>query len=101
MAEARLSDHEFKLKAMEALTGAPAPGSRWRHHKGGLYEVLLTTVKEDTLEPLIHYRSLTYGLRLTRTLANWCEWVRGEDSPTGETRIVPRFVQVEEDRTAE
>lgn len=75
--EARLTDHDFKVRAQQLLADAPPVGSTWRHYNGGLYEVLLITIDEATLAPLVHYRSLTYGSRMTRTLANWHEDVPG------------------------
>lgn len=56
---------------LERLISAPQPGSRWRHYKGGEYEVLTCSIKEDTLEPLVTYKSLLRGYIWTRTLDNW------------------------------
>ena len=55
-----------------------APGSRWRHYKGGLYEVVSVSIREDTLEPLVTYRSLERGFVWTRTLHKWSETVNGQ-----------------------
>lgn len=49
---------------------APKPG-RYRHYKGGEYEVLLCAIKENTLEPMVIYRSLTHGTIWVRTVTEW------------------------------
>ncbi len=66
----------------------PQPGTRYRHYKGGEYEVLCCAVKEDTLEPLVVYRSLTHGTVWARTLGNWTEEVEHEG------RRVKRFTSL-------
>lgn len=53
---------------------APQPG-RYRHYKGGEYELLLTAIDEATLEPLVVYRSLSQSTVWVRTLENWNETV--------------------------
>jgi hypothetical protein len=46
---------------MGELTPLPdAPAGRYRHYKGGLYEVLGVVRHSETLEPLVLYRPL-YG----------------------------------------
>lgn len=74
-----------KPASQESLEHAPRPGHRYRHYKGGLYEVVTSSVKEDTLEILVTYRSLEKGSIWTRTLENWREKV---DTPDGQ---VSRF----------
>lgn len=49
------------------------PGDRFRHYKGGQYEIVNLAVKEDTLEPLVIYRSFTKDYMWARTLLNWNE----------------------------
>lgn len=44
------------------------------------------SVKEDTLEPLVHYYSVEKKTRWTRTLGDFCEYVAW---PTNENK--PRF----------
>ena len=50
-------------------------GERFRHYKGGEYQIIACAVKEDTLEPLIIYQSLLKGSIWARTLKNWNEEV--------------------------
>jgi hypothetical protein len=48
------------------------PGQRFRHYKrDGIYEIVTLAVKEDTLEPLVIYHSLTKGSTWVRTYADW------------------------------
>jgi hypothetical protein len=51
------------------------PGDRYRHFKGGEYEIVTLAIKEDTLEPLVVYKSLRYGYIWARTYKNWSETV--------------------------
>jgi hypothetical protein len=78
------------LRQGHYLWAAPAVGSRWRHYKGGLYEVVAVSLKEDTLVPLVTYRSLEKDYFWTRTLEDWWQPVLHEGKPAF------RFVQEEE-----
>ena len=53
---------------------APKPG-RYRHYKGGEYEVILCAIKEDTLEPMVIYKSLAHGTIWVRPIQEWNEEV--------------------------
>lgn len=71
-----------KAEAQQALIEAASrgdlePGAVFRHYKGGLYTIVCLSVKEDTLEPLVTYRSIERGSVWTRTLQNWSEYVDG------------------------
>ena len=65
------------------------PPGRYRHYKGGLYEVIGTARHSETLEPMTLYRALygEHGL-----------WVRPADMFTEEITIdgvrQPRFVRI-------
>lgn len=86
-----------KDKVQEKLEGAPPRGSRWRHYKGGFYRVITCSIEEDTLEPLVTYRSEEKGGVWTRTLENWLEEVTVDVGATDPARVgkkVPRFVPV-------
>lgn len=50
-------------------------GDRFRHYKGGKYEVVAVALREDTLEPLVVYKNLEKGTIWARTLKNWNEEV--------------------------
>lgn len=63
---------DVKDRAQEELRVASLqPGDRYRHYKGGEYEVVSCVIKEDTLEPLVIYKSLAKGTLWARTLADW------------------------------
>ncbi len=66
------------------------PG-RYRHFKGGEYEVLGVASHSETQEPMVVYRAL-YGERglWVRPAAMWNEWVE-RDGYAG-----PRFIFVED-----
>ncbi|GAB5560923.1 MAG: DUF1653 domain-containing protein [Synoicihabitans sp.] len=60
---------------LSPLPSEPAPG-RYRHYKGGEYEVVELCRHSETLEPLVVYRAL-YGERglWVRPHAMWSEQV--------------------------
>lgn len=64
---------------------------RYRHFKGGEYEVLGVASHSETQEPMVVYRAL-YGERglWVRPAAMWNEWVE-RDGYAG-----PRFIFVED-----
>ena len=75
-------------RAQEELAKVPIkPGQRYRHYKGGEYEVIALALQEDTLEPLIVYLSLAKKTVWARTLKNWNEEV------TVDGKKVKRFVK--------
>jgi hypothetical protein len=71
------------------------PGQIFRHYKGGLYTVVCICVKEDTLEPMVIYRSNAKGTVWARTFADWSELI-----PTGQEFpycvLQPRFAREED-----
>lgn len=81
------NDAQFRL---EAFQESIPEKSMWQHHKGGRYEVITTCVKEDTLEPMVIYRSLRYGSIWARTIENWVDTV----DTNGVS--VPRFIRLAE-----
>ncbi len=48
----------------------PTPGSRFRHYKGGEYEVLANALEEATLAHLVVYRA-PKGTVWTRPIDDW------------------------------
>ncbi len=74
-----------RLPALPALR----PG-RYRHYKGGMYELLAVAYHSETLEPMVVYRAL-YGTGdvWVRPASMW------EESVEHEGRTVPRFAFVE------
>jgi hypothetical protein len=74
------------------MTTPPAPG-RYRHFKGGLYEVIGVARHSETEEELVVYRPL-YGVGglWVRPLAMFC------DSVTVEGVDLPRFAPIGDTR---
>jgi len=81
---------------MSALSDSPdlpalpqAPGGRYRHYKGGEYELLGVVRHSETLEPLVLYRPL-YG--------HSGDWVRPFDMFFSDVVVkgqpVPRFARI-------
>lgn len=73
------------------------PGAIYRHYKGGLYTVVCASLKEDTLEPMITYRSNEKGACWTRTADNFLDLVFTQDGQKGDVvPAEPRFQRVRE-----
>jgi hypothetical protein len=71
------------------------PLSVWTHYKGGKYVVITTAIMEDTLQPMVVYRSNAKKTNSIRTLANFLEMVETKEELFG-SGLVPRFERVEE-----
>lgn len=57
----RSAPDAVRLPMTEPLPALPqTPPGRYRHYKGGLYEVIATARHSETLEPMTVYRAL-YG----------------------------------------
>lgn len=85
-----MTEDQLKAVAQAQETGGPQPGEEYEHYKGGRYVVVARALREDTLEPVVVYRSLLKGFTWTRTLANFTETVTVYPGPA-----VPRFVRIE------
>ena len=75
------------------LTALPAtPLGRYRHHKGGEYEVIGVARHSETLEPMVVYRPLYND-------SGW--WVRPYAMFFGQVvvdgRLLPRFTRIGEE----
>lgn len=75
---------------LQSIRSSIPDGSKWQHYKGGRYEVVTVCVKEDSLEPMVVYRSLKYGSTWARTIENW------NDSVDVDGVSTPRFIQLVE-----
>lgn len=66
-----------KDKAQAELATLPLrPGDTFTHYKvGGTYEIVTLAVKEDTLEPLVVYKSHEHNSVWVRTYQNFIEEV--------------------------
>lgn len=80
---------DAKDTSQASLSNLPVKaGQRYRHFKGGEYEIVALAVQEDTLEPLVVYRSISNGSIWARTYKNFTEVL---DRPEYNYRG-PRFV---------
>lgn len=62
-------------------TTGPAPGSRWRHRKGGLYEVVCCAIREEDLVPVVVYRPVGGGAAWDRLLTKFIDGRFTQDGP--------------------
>ena len=56
--------------AQSRIQDGPAPGTRWRHYKGGEYEVIANALEEATLRHVVVYRA-PKGTVWTRPMDDW------------------------------
>lgn len=75
--------------AQAKLAALSFPLGRYQHYKGPFYRVFAVTIDEETLEPLVHYESLTRRTCWTRKMSNFMETVM---LPSGEKRARFAFV---------
>jgi hypothetical protein len=66
----------------------PVNGVRYRHYRGGLYEIVATGFLEDTEAPCVVYRSLERGTVWVRTAKNFLETIEHDG------KELPRFKQI-------
>lgn len=51
----------------------PEPGKKYRHYKGGIYQVLFLSKHTENSEILVNYQSLHFGSYYSRPLDSWNE----------------------------
>ncbi len=56
-----MAREELVMGAQATRTTGPQPGDVYRHYKGCEYVVTGRSVDEETLTPLVHYKSLKDG----------------------------------------
>lgn len=63
----------YKDQAQAALAALPVKtGDIFTHYKGGEYKVIALALKEDTLEPMVIYKSPNHGNTVwARTWEDW------------------------------
>lgn len=66
----------------------PNIGKKYKHYKGGLYEVITMATHTETGEPLVIYKSLLFGSIYARPLSMWFDAIKDQ--------LVNRFTEVEE-----
>lgn len=69
----------------------PIPGEKYRHYKGGTYEVVFLATHTETDEKLVIYKSLNFGSHHARPLSMWSEEVK---NPENGTATIKRFTRV-------
>jgi hypothetical protein len=91
------TNDELKDRAQVVAQGIEIEtGQIFRHYKGGLYVIICISIKEDTLDTLITYRSNKKGTIWTRTASNFLERVcHSAECPLPE-ESVPRFRREED-----
>jgi hypothetical protein len=72
----------------------PKIGGKYRHYKGGEYEVITMATHSETQEPLVIYKSLLFGSIYARPLNMWFDLVKGIN-PFESVDDVPRFKLIE------
>lgn len=68
----------------------PKVGGRYRHYKGGEYEVITLATHSETNEPLVIYKSILFGSVYARPLSMWFDDVKSE-GPFGTIDDTQRF----------
>jgi hypothetical protein len=72
------------------MADKPIRPGRWRHFKGGLYEVLTEAKHTERDEELVIYRSLDDGCCYARPRRMFLEWVKHEG------KLVARFTPLDD-----
>jgi len=63
-------------------------GEHYKHFKGGEYEIVALAIQEDTLEPLVIYRSLMKGTTWSRTAKNFLEEVHRDGKTSKRFQLI-------------
>lgn len=85
-----------KQKAIEQILAGwqgyerPTDGQKFRHYKGGVYEILATGFLEDSEEPCVVYRSFKKNIVWVRTAKNFLEEIEHDGVKQ------PRFARIEQ-----
>ena len=80
---------DAKALALQRISeSGPRPGARFRHYKGGEYEVIANALEEATLRHVVVYRAAD-GTVWTRPIDDWNETVAMNGVPT------KRFTEME------
>lgn len=73
----------------------PKPGEQFQHYKGGQYEVICMCNHTDTNEPLVIYKSLSFGSQYARPFSEWYNQVDTRKFG-GKDYTVLRFEKIEQ-----
>ena len=64
------------MKSLNESVNYPVIGGKYRHYKGGLYEVITMATHSETEEPLVIYKSLLFGSIYARPLSIWFDKIK-------------------------
>lgn len=72
----------------------PIPGRKYKHYKGGIYEVVSMATHTETQEAMVVYTSLLFGTLYVRPLEIW-----NQDAPDEDDNVT-RFelIELEEEK---
>jgi len=70
----------------------PLPEEKYQHYKGGKYEVICLANHTDNNEPLVIYKSLSFGSTYARPLKEWVEMISTQKA--GTTYPINRFEKI-------
>lgn len=70
----------------------PLPGEKYQHYKGGKYKVICLANHTDNNEPLVIYKSLSFGSIYARPLTEWIEMINPQKAET--TYPINRFEKI-------
>ena len=73
----------------------PQPKEKYQHYKGGQYEVICMCNHTETNEPLVIYKSLSFGSQYARPFSEWYDEVEVRKFGNKEYSI-QRFEKIEE-----
>jgi len=73
----------------------PKHGEKFQHYKGGQYEVICMCNHTDTNEPLVIYKSLSFGSQYARPFSEWYNQVDTRKFG-GKEYTVLRFEKIEQ-----
>ena len=73
----------------------PQHGEKYQHYKGGRYEVICMCNHTDTNEPLVIYKSLSFGSQYAIPFSEWNDQVDTQNDG-GKEQPIFRFEKIEE-----
>lgn len=76
---------------MSDLQKMPLPGEKYKHYKGGTYDVITLATHSETQEKMVVYQSVNFGSIFVRPLSMWNDDVQNPES--GAT-IIKRFTKI-------
>ena len=79
----------------ELIKNYPKPGEKYQHYKGGQYEVICMCNHTETNEPLVIYKSLSFGSQYARPFSEWNDEVEIKKFGNKEYPIF-RFKKIEQ-----